>query len=37
MVTNEEITQVENDLNSRPRKRHNWRTPLEVISVALQG
>ncbi len=37
MITNEEIAKVEYDLNTRPRKRHNWRTPLEVISVALQG
>ncbi len=31
-----EIHYVENELNSRPRKRLGWKTPLEVWSVALQ-
>lgn len=37
MITNEEIAFVEQELNSRPRKRLNWKTPLEIIGVALQG
>ena len=41
-VTSEEIAMVEYALNTRPRKRLGWRTPLEVFnqnlrSVALQG
>jgi transposase, IS30 family len=35
-VTDEEIQWVEYQLNSRPRKRLNWLTPLEAWSVALQ-
>jgi len=37
MITNEEIAFAEYDLNTRPRKRLNWKTPLEILSVALQG
>lgn len=37
MITEEEISKVEYDLNTRPRKRLNWKTPLELMSVALQG
>jgi IS30 family transposase len=37
MITEYEISKVENDLNSRPRKRLNWKTPLELMGVALQG
>lgn len=31
------IARVEYDLNTRPRKRLGWRTPLEAMGVALQG
>jgi IS30 family transposase len=37
MISEEEIAKVEYDLNTRPRKRLNWKTPLELMSVALQG
>ncbi len=37
MITDEQIQEVENLLNNRPRKRLGWRTPLEVFSVALEG
>lgn len=37
MISEEEITYVEQELNSRPRKRLNWKTPLELMSVALHG
>ncbi|MCX6767043.1 MAG: IS30 family transposase [Candidatus Moranbacteria bacterium] len=37
MITNEEIAFAEYDLNTRPRKRLNWKTPLEILSVALEG
>ncbi|MDP2676175.1 MAG: IS30 family transposase [bacterium] len=37
MIREEEIQYVEYLLNTRPRKRHGWKTPLEVASVALQG
>ena len=36
-VPDEEISKVEYDLNTRPRKRLNWSTPLETISGALTG
>lgn len=36
-ISEEELAFVEYALNSRPRKRLKWRTPLEVWSVALQG
>lgn len=37
LVSDEEIQKVEYILNTRPRKRLNWSTPLQVMSVALQG
>ena len=37
MITDEEISEVEYALNTRPRKRLNWKTPLEIFSVALHG
>lgn len=36
-ISEEEITKVEYALNTRPRKRLNWSTPLEAMRVALQG
>lgn len=36
-IPNEELLFVERELNNRPRKRLGWRTPLEVMGVALQG
>lgn len=36
-ISNEELSFVERELNTRPRKRLGWKTPLEVFSVALQG
>lgn len=36
-IPDEEIQKVEYDLNTRPRKRLNWSTPLEAISGALTG
>lgn len=36
-VTDEEIQKMEYDLNTRPRKRLNWQTPLEALSVALRS
>jgi IS30 family transposase len=36
-IPDEEIAYVESELNSRPRKRLGWRTPLEAISGALEG
>lgn len=37
LIPDAELEQVEYALNARPRKRHNWRTPLEVGGVALQS
>jgi IS30 family transposase len=37
MISDDEIRYVEHELNSRPRKRLGWKTPLEAWSVALQG
>lgn len=37
LIGDAEIAKVEYALNTRPRKRHQWRTPLEVWSVALQS
>lgn len=37
MIADEELRFVENELNSRPRKRLGWKTPLEAWSVALQS
>jgi IS30 family transposase len=36
-ISDDEIAYVEHELNSRPRKRLNWKTPLEAWSVAVQG
>lgn len=36
-VPDEEITKVEYALNTRPRKRLGWLTPLEALSVAIQS
>lgn len=36
-ISNEEIKAVEYELNTRPRKRLGFKTPLEVFSVALGG
>jgi transposase, IS30 family len=36
-VSEEEIAKVEYILNTRPRKRLGWSTPLQVMGVALQG
>lgn len=35
LIPDENIQKVEYDLNTRPRKRLNWSTPLEAMSVAL--
>lgn len=37
IITEEELSFVEGELNNRPRKRLGWKTPLEVWSVALEG
>lgn len=37
MISEAELVVVEYRLNTRPRKRLGWRTPLEAWSVALQG
>lgn len=37
IIPHEELRMVEYELNTRPRKRLRWKTPLEVFSVALQG
>jgi len=36
-IPEEEITEIEYKLNTRPRKRLNYLTPLEALSVALAG
>ena len=36
-VTDEELARVEHILNTRPRKRLGWKTPLQVCGVALEG
>lgn len=36
-ISDEEIAMVEYYLNTRPRKRLGWQTPLEVLSGALRG
>ncbi len=36
-VSDEELARVEYLLNTRPRKRHGFRTPLQVFGVALRG
>lgn len=37
MISEEEIARIEYKLNTRPRKRLNYLTPLEAFSVALAG
>lgn len=37
LVDDATIKAIETELNNRPRKRLGWRTPLEAMSVALQG
>lgn len=37
MITDEDIKRVEFELNTRPRKRLGWLSPLEAWSVALQS
>jgi IS30 family transposase len=37
MISEAELARVELALNTRPRKRLGWRTPLEEMSVALRG
>lgn len=36
-ISNGEIKRAEQELNTRPRKRLNYKTPLEAFSVALRG
>ncbi|MBI2642075.1 MAG: IS30 family transposase [Candidatus Wildermuthbacteria bacterium] len=36
-IPEEELAFVEQELNSRPRKRLGWKTPLEAMAGALQG
>lgn len=36
-ILDEELARVERELNSRPRKRLGWRTPVEAWSGALEG
>lgn len=36
-ISDEELARVEHAINTRPRKRLGWRTPLEVWSVALRS
>lgn len=36
-VSDEEIARVEYALNTRPRKRHGFLSPLEILGVALEG
>ena len=36
-IPDREIKRVEHELNNRPRKRLNYKTPLEVFSVAFRG
>ena len=36
-VSDEELARVEHLLNTRPRKRLGWKTPLQVFGVALEG
>lgn len=37
IISQEALAYVEHELNSRPRKRLGWKSPLEVLSVALQS
>lgn len=36
-ISDEDLAFVERELNERPRKRHGWKSPLQVMSGALQG
>ncbi|MDO8469772.1 MAG: IS30 family transposase, partial [bacterium] len=36
-IPERELAFVERELNTRPRKRLGYKTPLEAMSVALQG
>lgn len=36
-ISDEELAFVERELNERPRKRLEWRSPLQAFGVALQG
>ena len=36
-ITDEELAYVERELNERPRKRLDWKSPLQASGVALQG
>ncbi len=36
-ISDEDIQKVEYILNTRPRKRLNWSTPLQVMGVALRS
>lgn len=36
-ITDEEIMRIEHELNTRPRKRLGWKTPLQAWSGALEG
>lgn len=36
-ISEAELSYVEQELNTRPRKRLGWQTPLEALSVALEG
>ncbi len=36
-INEKQLVYVENELNSRPRKRLGWKTPLEAWGVALRG
>jgi IS30 family transposase len=35
LITDERVTEVENILNNRPRKRYGFKTPDEVFSLTL--
>ena len=36
-ISEEELAEVEYRLNSRPRKRLGWMSPLQAVGVALRG
>lgn len=36
-ITDEELAYVERELNERPRKRHGWKSPLQVWSGAIRN
>jgi IS30 family transposase len=35
-ISDEEISRIEYELNTRPRKRLGYKTPLQMLSVALK-